>query len=332
LRLVLPAAAVLLLAAVLVPRAALFARWVPLADAASFYPETLATRYVAGRLAAEPAAGWRVAGLDAALAPHAAVFFGFEEARAYDPLTFAPYHAFLAAAGEVPRTGWVRLLDPALPALDLLGVRFVFDHPSMTARPGVEVAYLGHDAIVYENPGALPRLFVPRRLAVEPRTGRAVAAARTIADFAELAVVDRLPPGLGDDRSATAGPVANGAARVEALRVGRGRIEATVVADRPAVVASGQPAIPGWGLSIDGDPAPAALLRTDGAFLGAAVPAGRHRLAFTYQPPGWRTGLALAALGLVLAAGLVALGRRHRRRRPGRPGPRSEPETAARRP
>jgi hypothetical protein len=371
----------LLGAAVLVPRAWLFARWVPVAGADGFYAETLATRFVAERLAAAPPAGYRVAGLDAALVPHAAAFFGFEEPRAYDPMTYAPYRRFLGALGEVPRIGWVQVLDPARPALAMLGVRYVFDHPSMTDRPGVAMAYRGRDAIVYEVPGALPRLFVPRRLAVVAAPEAAVDAAREIGDFAELAVVDRgveegrvgeggsggpggassgTPPagaqagggpperaaarasgsggpgtsmpepapgggqaggGVSEGAAGTAaagppaGPsTANGEARVEDLVVGRGTLRATVTAATPALLATSQPAMPGWRMALDGAPLDPARRRTvNGAFLGVALPPGRHTLDLRYVPPGWPAALWLAALGVLTAAGLLAPIRPRRR-------------------
>jgi hypothetical protein len=310
-----PLALAVLAVAVVLPRVALFADWVPAATADGFYPETLATRFVADALAAAGPAGWRVAGLDAALVPHAAAFFGFDEARTYDPMGFAPYRSFLAALGEVPRTGWVRILDPARPALAFLGVRWVFDHPSMTARPGVEVAYAGRDAIVYEVPGALPRLFVPRTLTVMPDAEAAVVAAREIDDFAQRDVVDRAPAGLAASEESGAGePLANGAATVSDLAVGRGRVRATVEAAGPAIVASSQPAIPGWRLRVDGRAAEAARVTVNGAFLGVAVAAGRHELELRYAPASWPRGLALFVLGLAVAAVLVAA---ERRRRPG---------------
>ena len=306
-----------LAAALLLPRVALFAGWVPVGTADSFYPDTLAIRSVAEKLAAAERVGYRVAGLDAGLVPHAAAFFGFEEVRTYDPMGFAPYRAFLGALGEVPRTGWVRILDPARPALAFLGARWIFDHPSGAARPGVEVVYAGRDAVVYENAGALPRLFVPRTLAVEPETEQAVAAARLVEDFADLAVVDRAPAG-GSGGAGEEGRLANGAAVVTSLDVERDRIDATVESPAPAVVATSQPAIPGWRLTLDRRPVDEERCSGSTARSSASqVPPGRHEIALRYRPASWRWGLALGALGLAAAGALLAAGRRGRRIRRG---------------
>ena len=320
----------LLAGALLVPRVALLAGWVPVTSADGFYPETLAVRSVAERLEEAGPLGWRVAGLDAALAPHSAAFFGFEEVRSYDPLTFAPLFEFQSALGEQDRGGWVRLLDPARPGLAFLGVRFIFDHPSMTHRPGVEVVYLGSDAIVYENPRALARLFVPSEIEVHGDPAAALAAARALDDFAARAVTSDRVLGLEVAPGAAAARRPNGRARVLDLEVGRGRVRAVVEAAEPALIASSQPAIPGWRLTVDGEPV--AARRVNGAFLGLEVPAGRHRVELVYAPASWRLGLWLAAAGTVLAAGLLvapAVRRARRRRTPGRASRPSRPDPPA---
>lgn len=290
------AALALLAGAVLVPRAVLFSRWIPVSSALSFYPEVEALRFVRER-----AAGWRVAGLDAALVPHTAAFFGLEEVRCYDPMTFAPYETFARALGEKGRIGWQRVLNPNRPALAFLGVRYVFAHPSQGELPGVERVYAGPDAAVFENPRALPRIFVPRRYRVAADADEALAEAVEIPDFSALATAwgpDLPPPGA----------YSNPRARIRDLKVARRRITARVEAAEPAVVVSSQPAIPGWRLALDGEPI--RPLRVNGAFLGARVPAGEHRLELRYAPGSWRLGLVLAALGLVACPGLWWLGGR----------------------
>ncbi|MEM7048478.1 MAG: YfhO family protein [Acidobacteriota bacterium] len=285
--------------ALLLPRVALFATWVPVVSADAFYPETLGVREVAARLAASEPVGYRVAGLDAALVPQTAAFFGFEEARSYDPMEFAPYREFSAALGEVGRTGWVRILDPDRPALDFLGVRYVFDDPSMVQRPGVEVIYQGRDAVIYENPGALPRLFVPQFVELA-ETGDAVRRAVQLDDFARTAIVSGRPG--GSPGGGPGGGRRNGPGRVEDLRVAGATIDALVVAEGPLLVASSQPAIPGWRLWLDGVETP--LRRVNGAFLGLEVPAGRHRVELRYRPWTWDLGRGAFAIGL----GLLTLG------------------------
>jgi hypothetical protein len=56
---------------------------------------------------------------------------------------------------------------------------------------------------------------------------------------------------------------------------------------------------PGWVLTIDGQPA--TIYRTNGAMRGASVPAGTHRLVYTYAPQSFFVG------GLISIAGIFAL-------------------------
>ncbi len=306
--------AALLLAVLLVPRVVLFDGWIPHAHALSFYAETPSVRLVQDRLAAAGPVGYRVAGMQGALLPQSAAFFGLSEVRVYDPMTFAPYADFLALVGEPVRTGWVQPRHPALPALAFLGVRYVFENPIFGDRKGVRVVYRAADALVYENPNALPRLFVPRAFVVRDDPSEALAAAAGIDDFAGRVVAGGAAlAGLGP---AGPGPRANPAAAVTELVVAPRRVTAAVDAPAAALVATSQPAIPGWRLRVDGREV--APVRVNGAFLGAVVPAGPHRLELTYAPLSWRVGLGLCALGLLLATAL-ALPRRRPDVRPLRP-------------
>lgn len=297
-------AAPLLLLALLLPRVPLFDRWVPLADPASFYAETPATRFVAERLAADGPRGFRVAGWRGSLAPHAASFYGFEEVRIYDPMAFAPYVDFLTAFAPRPPWGWIGTDDPRHPALAFLGARWYFGPPDGPELAGVRHLYDGPDGSVYEIPAALPRLFVPRQVEVHADAAAAVAAGRAIADFAERATVVASPAaGLAAGTSLT-----NPAAEIAELVVAGRRIAARVAAQGPTIVASSQPAIPGWRVEVDGRPVEP--LSIHGAFLGVAVPAGEHRVEMVYAPASWRVGLGLAVLGVVIGGGLVGRSRR----------------------
>ena len=71
---------------------------------------------------------------------------------------------------------------------------------------------------------------------------------------------------------------------------------------------------PGWTATLDDTPTP--VLRANYLVRAVAVPAGRHEVVFSYDPPGYATGrtvsgVAWSVLGVALVlAGL--LGRRQR--------------------
>jgi uncharacterized membrane protein YfhO len=58
--------------------------------------------------------------------------------------------------------------------------------------------------------------------------------------------------------------------------------------------------LPGWTATVAGRRVP--TVRVDGVVQGVPVPAGRHRVALRYDPPGARAGLAISLLTL---AGLL---------------------------
>ncbi|MCB1058503.1 MAG: YfhO family protein, partial [Acidobacteria bacterium] len=95
----------------------------------------------------------------------------------------------------------------------------------------------------------------------------------------------------------------NGEAAVTEVTVRGRRLAARVVASAPALIATSQPAIPGWRARVDGEPA--ALVETDGAFLGLLVGPGDHRVEVVYAPASWRWGLVACALGVLVAAFLL---------------------------
>jgi hypothetical protein len=55
---------------------------------------------------------------------------------------------------------------------------------------------------------------------------------------------------------------------------------------------------PGWSATLDGNPVP--IRPAQIAFRAVYVPKGAHRIVFTYEPAGFRTGLAITVAGLFL--------------------------------
>jgi uncharacterized membrane protein YfhO len=68
----------------------------------------------------------------------------------------------------------------------------------------------------------------------------------------------------------------------------------------------------GWSAH-DGSGRPLPVLRANGPFLAVALPAGDHRIALRYRPPGLLTGAAIAGL-TAAALGIGAVLARARRR------------------
>ncbi|HEX8199156.1 MAG TPA: YfhO family protein, partial [Isosphaeraceae bacterium] len=82
-----------------------------------------------------------------------------------------------------------------------------------------------------------------------------------------------------------------------------GRVELTAVLRSPGLVVVADRHDPGWTLTVDGRPA--AILRTNRAMRGVALPAGTHHLVFRYDPLSFRLGSVLSVIGLAALAALV---------------------------
>lgn len=100
---------------------------------------------------------------------------------------------------------------------------------------------------------------------------------------------------------------------VTITKYGEQRVELEAVLDRPGLVILADVYYPGWRLTIDGKPAP--IYRTNRVMRGAAVPAGRSHLVYTYEPDSFRIGGRLSLAGLATLA-IVGV---YFRRRPNSP-------------
>lgn len=82
----------------------------------------------------------------------------------------------------------------------------------------------------------------------------------------------------------------------------RGAIDLTCTSDAPGFAAVSSTPMPGWEVTVDGEPA--RWLVADVIRRAVQVPAGTHRIAWRYRTPGLTTGILVA---IVLLLGLVAL-------------------------
>jgi uncharacterized membrane protein YfhO len=93
-------------------------------------------------------------------------------------------------------------------------------------------------------------------------------------------------------------------------RYGEEHVEIDTEASRRSLLVLTDSWFPGWKATVDGHAAP--IERVDYLIRGVAVPAGAHRVEFSYAPASWRAGWILSLLALIgiLAAALVGW-RRH---------------------
>ena len=161
--------------------------------------------------------------------------------------------------------------------------------------------FQGERQVVYRNPEALPRVSLATRYEVMPPDSQ----------LARL-----LAPGY-DPRAAVllaaapAGPLGPEGGQVRITRYGLNRVEMEADAPGPAVLRLADLYFPGWTARVDGRPVP--ILRADFAFRALLLPAGRHRVEWSYESRALRLGMWVSGLALIVITGLFAAGAWRRR-------------------
>ena len=184
--------------------------------------------------------------------------------------------------------------------------RFAFAPSDDPVPPGWRVFTRGREMAIFENPRALDRVFVPRRLRVEPDARARLAQMAQADDFAEVAWLSG---------PSTARELPNGPAKLSIRSIGPDLL-VTAETNARTLLATSIPAWPGWTAEAEGERIP--VVRIDHAFVGVWVGPGRHLVRLRYRPPTLRVSLLACLIGIALC---VALEWRHRRRRPGAVSP-----------
>lgn len=271
--------------------------------------------------------GSRVVGVSA-MEPNTASRWGLLDARGHEDPSVNRVAALwsVLGGGSTGATEAVNPLDPRTPRLlDLFGVRAILLEPlaSQNGKPALPpplnhapIRSAGPHGLVVENRAALPPAFVAYRWRASPSMHQTLLglALSTAAQSRDAPIVEGVPATPGRDKAPPATP-----ARV----VGRTDTSVTLdaTARTPGRLVLLDTYYPGWKAQVDGKDA--AIAATNGAFRSVPIPAGRHRVTFTYHPASVRAGAIISLVALVvLLAGLVAgLVLSRRRARPSAPAP-----------
>jgi hypothetical protein len=216
--------------------------------------------------------------------PNISLIHDFDEVFGHNPLRLKTFAA-ATGVGDTVATPEQRTFSPLFPSYrsafaDLFGLRVIatgvpVERIDSALKPG-DLTFIARtaDAYVYENPRALPRVFL-------------VAQWRQ-ADFAELiqegwpdvdprrtVLLEQPPKARGSESAQPAGT-----ARI----VRYGNAEVTVETDAPAdeILVLTDVWHPWWRADVDG--APAEVLKADVLFRAVEIPAGRHLVRFTFHP------------------------------------------------
>jgi hypothetical protein len=160
---------------------------------------------------------------------------------------------------------------------------------------------------VWENPGALPRLFLAPEARVVSTWQEALARLQDTPDLSRQVWLTE------DPALTTAWPRERKTGKVVALRVEPNEVQATFAAPTPGILTLTDSFSPGWRAALNGREVP--VLEVDGVFRGVRLTApGIYEVRFWYRPPYWTLSLVLAFLGLLLTSGATWLGLRRQLR------------------
>jgi hypothetical protein len=226
---------------------------------------------------------------------HATVY-GIGVVPGYDAATPSSLHT-LWNAGQGHVAGLLRLAgveylisgigDPSLPTPDGLDAM-------MDPLPGTRLFRVNR---------VLPRVYWAgtTRILPDPAAREAVFDPEVVAGRRAILAPHPEAPMLAAD----AGPLDRSVGTCEFESFLDARIAARCQATRPGVAVFLEQFDAGWSASLDGRPA--AVLRVNLAMRGVFLPPGTHQIVLAYQPPGWRMGIALSTISLVLLIVLLVV-------------------------
>lgn len=265
------------------------------------------------------------------------IIYRLEPLRGYNPIDIHRYKEYIQFISDrdepVPPGGNGIANFPVgnKRLLDLLAVRYLVqpsDLPAMAGEP-IDVAQdsrwrmINADPAearlfvaggrqqlppftVYENREAFPRAFVVPRAEPLPERSRVLAALKQ-ADLRQVVFLeDFAPPG-----GPPANPGRSGCAVISSFEANHVVVE--VDSDSPGYLVLSDPWYPDWACTVDDEPT--RLYCANYAFRATAVPAGKHRVRFDFDPISYRRGRVIsgASLAALAVSGLVAIFRRLRR-------------------
>jgi hypothetical protein len=243
-----------------------------------------------------------------ALAPARVELIGIRPHVAAAP---APELERVSCYGPLVPAGWTELSE-RMTGRETRGATLVHAGPQRFPvfydLAGVRLVVIGSPSGAIEwirNPDALPRAYLVERHHVASQTESLTRIAANEVDPRHGVALERDPghpsgmPGIRPARIIGSAPE---------------RVVIETESERDAWLVSSDTWFPGWEASIDD--APSEILRAHGLYRAVRVPAGRHRVVFSYRPASFRAGAALSLASVALLAGTGVAGRRAG----GRPG------------
>jgi hypothetical protein len=188
------------------------------------------------------------------------------------------------------------------------------DAPGLTAAFRADIAGFLDPVQVYRVEAARPRASLVAAIGQAPDEASALRALfeDPLRDPAGEAVVEVPPDTILPPSPAPAGMVQEEIGTAAVVRADSTTLEVDVQARRDGWLVTTDAALAGWTAAVDG--VETRLLPADVVDRAAWVPAGKHRVVFTYDPPGRLTGWIASGVGLAAVLAMLAAGLLRRRR------------------
>jgi hypothetical protein len=244
------------------------------------------------------------------------VLYGIEDVQGYNPVQprrFVDYLTALNGARQEYHDANISQAGIASPLFDLLNVRYIVipagyeaDRQDLAQLEATfPVVYRDSEAIVLENPNALPRAWVTHDVRQETADEALLLLASGEVDPRQTTLVEVSPPGVAVPPSGTTSIVTFVERSPERIRL-------TVDAAADGLLVLSETYDPGWNAFVNGEEVD--ILRANYLFRAIPVPAGVSEIEFRFEPVETKIGLAITGLTLliVLPAFVLALRRRHR--------------------
>lgn len=244
---------------------------------------------------------FRITGHGNAFLPGASTFYGLEDVRGNQALTFRrTFETF--PLWSIHQPVWFnRVDDLTRPFLSFLNVRYAITWDRDPPPEGWREVSRQRGSLLIENTRVLPRAFVPARIRIGHH---ALTEMAYETDFGARAWIDVPLP---------AGELPNGPGRVVTRNAKQGYALDVTMENDGWVIAS-IPAWEGWRAYVDDRRVPTHF--ANHAFLGVQVPRGRHQLRLVFLPDSFVLGRAITLGTLLLVAGWTVLVAGRARRRP----------------
>ena len=247
---------------------------------------------------------YRIVAAGETFRPNAAALYGVEDVRGYESLVLDRFAEIYPLWCRPQFASFNRVDDLGRPFLSFLNARYALAEPETAVPDGWLLAARKREGSVFENPRALPRAFVSRRVRAEPDPRRRLGEMAAARDFAEVSWISQSP-------HPDALPVREGVNGRAGLTVREIGTDLVIEADvrEEALVSTSLPDWPGWRAKDGGREL--ALATVNHAFVGFRLAPGRHVVRLYYLPSSFLIGSLLSAAAVVA----VFLGTALRRRR-----------------